>query len=36
MNLKKFGFTDINHKLLQQTNTPYKIYAELLDSTAQE
>jgi len=36
MNLKKFGFTDINHELLQQINTPYKIYAELLDSTAQQ
>jgi len=36
MNLKEFGFTDINHELLQQTNTPYKIYAELLDSTAQQ
>jgi len=22
MNLKEFGFTDINHELLQQTNTP--------------
>jgi len=30
MNLKEFGFTDINHELLQETNTPYKIYAELL------
>jgi len=28
MNLKEFGFTNINHKLLQETNTPYKIYAE--------
>ncbi|RUM70747.1 MAG: hypothetical protein DSZ07_01865, partial [Sulfurovum sp.] len=36
MNLKEFGFTDINHELLQDTNTPYKIYAELLDSTAQQ
>jgi len=25
MNLKEFGFTDINHELLQDTNTPYKI-----------
>ncbi len=36
MDLKEFGFTQINHQLLEDTNTPYKIYAELLDSTAQQ
>jgi len=36
MDLKEFGFTDIDHELLEKTNTPYKIYAELLDSTAQQ
>lgn len=34
MDLKDFGFTEINHELLEKTNTPYKIYAELLDSKA--
>lgn len=36
MELTQFGFTDINHELLNKTDTPYKIYAELLDSTAQQ
>ncbi len=36
MDLKEFGFTDINHKLLEKTKTPYKIYAELLESKAQQ
>ncbi len=31
MNLKEYGFNEIDHKKFQQTNTPYKIYAELLD-----
>ena len=30
------GFTEINHNKLQTTNTAYKIYAELLDETAQK
>lgn len=36
MDLKKFGFYEINHKKLKTTNTPYKIYAELLDEISQE
>ena len=36
MDLKTLGFLDINHAKLETTNTPYKIYAELLDDTAQE
>jgi tRNA-splicing ligase RtcB len=36
MDLKEFGFTEINHTLLEKTNTPYKIYAELLDSKAEQ
>lgn len=36
MNLKELGFLDINHDKFKTANTPYKIYAELLDDTAQE
>ena len=36
MNLKELGFLDINHAKFETTNTPYKIYAEVLDETAQE
>jgi len=36
MNLKDLGFMQINHDRFQKTNTPYKIYAELLDETSQE
>ena len=36
MDLKEFGFRDINHELLEKTNTPYKIYAELLDEGAEQ
>lgn len=36
MDLKEFGFKEINHALLAKTNTPYKIYAELLDSKAEQ
>ncbi len=36
MDLKDFGFRDINHALLEKTNTPYKIYAELLDEGAEK
>lgn len=36
MDLTKFGFRDINHALLKKTNTPYKIYAELLDEGAEQ
>lgn len=36
MDLTEFGFRDINHELLEKTNTPYKIYAELLDEGAEQ
>lgn len=36
MDLKALGFTDINHELLERTETPYKIYAECLESEAQQ
>ena len=36
MDLTKFGFRDINNELLEKTNTPYKIYAELLDEGAEQ
>lgn len=36
MNLKELGFLDIDHDRLEATGTPYKIYAELLDETAQD
>ncbi len=36
MDLKEFGFTDINHELLNKTKTPYTIYAECLEETAQQ
>jgi RNA-splicing ligase RtcB len=36
MDLKELGFTDINHELLEKTKTPYKIYAECLESQAQQ
>jgi len=36
MNLKNFGFKDIDYSKLDSTNTPYKIYAEVLDEIAQE
>ncbi len=35
MNLKELGFNEIDHETLAKINTPYKIYAELLDETAQ-
>lgn len=35
MNLKNLGFLDIDHEKLGSTQTPYKIYAEVLDETAQ-
>ena len=35
MTLKELGFNEIDHEVLAKTNTPYKIYAELLDETAQ-
>ena len=35
MDLKEYGFNEIDHEALVKTNTPYKIYAELLDQTAQ-
>ena len=36
MNLKDYGFTEIEHDTLEKSETPYKIYAELLDTKAQE
>ena len=36
MDLKKFGFVDINHELLSRTDTPYRVYAELLEDEAQK
>ncbi|MCF6245271.1 MAG: RtcB family protein [Sulfurovum sp.] len=36
MNLKELGFNDINHETLSKTNTPYAIYAELIDETTQK
>ena len=36
MTLKELGFNDIDHEALAKTDTPYKIYAELLDETAQK
>ncbi len=36
MDLKEFGFRDINHERLKKTKTPYKIYAELLDDGAEQ
>jgi len=35
MTLKELGFNEIDHEALAKTDTPYKIYAELLDETAQ-
>ena len=35
MDLKEYGFTEINHDQFDKTKTPYKIYAELLDETCQ-
>jgi tRNA-splicing ligase RtcB len=35
MNLKNLGFLDIDHEKLSTTNTPYTIYAEVLDEMAQ-
>ncbi len=36
MKLQDLGFKEINHKPLKEANKPYKIYAELIDSTTQE
>jgi tRNA-splicing ligase RtcB len=36
MDLKEFGFTDIEYEMFDKTKTPYKIYAELLDETTNE
>ncbi len=36
MNLKDFGFFDIDHDRLGKLQKPYKIYAELLDETSME
>ena len=36
MDLKEYGFTEIDNTIFDETKTPYKIYAELLDNTSQE
>ena len=36
MELKEYGFTDINHELLQSAKKPYKVYAECLEDEAQQ
>ena len=36
MDLKEYGFTEIDNTIFDKTKTPYKIYAELLDNTSQE
>ena len=36
MDLKEYGFNEIDHEALAKTKTPYKIYAELLDETTQK
>jgi len=36
MDLKNFGFLEIDHERLGATGTPYKVYAELLDPISQE
>ena len=36
MKLQDLGFNEINHAPLKEANKPYKIYAELIDSTTQE
>ncbi len=36
MDLKSMGFTEIDHGKLKEAKTPYKIYAQLLDQTAQK
>ena len=36
MDLKDYGFLDIDFERFDATATPYKIYAELLDKTSQE
>ncbi|CAA6815820.1 MAG: RNA-2',3'-PO4:RNA-5'-OH ligase [uncultured Sulfurovum sp.] len=36
MDLREYGFTDINHELLAKTKTPYSIYTECLEETAQQ
>jgi len=36
MDLTKMGFMEINHDIFAKTQTPYKIYAELLDEISQQ
>jgi tRNA-splicing ligase RtcB len=36
MKLEAFGFLEIDHEKLATTDTPYKVYAELLDPTSQQ
>jgi len=36
MDLKDYGFKEIDHQLLNKAETPYKIYAELLDEKAEQ
>ena len=35
MDLRELGFGDIDHQRFEKANTPYKVYAELLDDKAQ-
>ena len=36
MDMREFGFSDINHDRLKELKKPYKIYAELLDEISQK
>jgi tRNA-splicing ligase RtcB len=36
MDLKSLGFLEVDHERLKATQTPYKVYTELLDQTAQD
>lgn len=36
MDLKNLGFLEIDHEMLGKTKTPYTIYADLIDTIAQE
>ena len=35
MDLRSYGFLEIDHDMFKATGTPYKVYAELLDETSQ-
>lgn len=36
MDLREYGFIDINHEKLAKTQTPYTVYTECLEETAQQ